>query len=63
MPKFKHNDDEEFTFFCDLCEEEHGSSIPESTCRKNSRKSKDRLLEEQRDIRWNREEEKRQDWE
>lgn len=63
MPKFKHYDEDEDLVYCDLCQYEHDAGIPESVCRKNANKSKDRLLEEQRDQRWDREEQKRQDWE
>ena len=61
MPKFKHYDEDEDLVYCDHCQYEHDASIPESVCRKGAQKFKDRLLEEQRGF--DREEEKRRDWE
>lgn len=41
MPKFRHEDEEEYDIFCDLCQFEHGSNIPEKLCRENARKQRE----------------------
>lgn len=38
MPKFRHQDEEEDLFFCDSCNCEHDSGVPEKVCRENARK-------------------------
>ena len=32
MAKFKHQDEEESYFFCEMCDYEHSSDIPEHVC-------------------------------
>jgi hypothetical protein len=38
MPKFRHQDEEEFDIFCDFCQVEHSSNVPEKLCREEARK-------------------------
>ena len=48
MAKFKHQDEEEFDIFCEICQEEHSSGIPESKCRDRARKGNDQFLQKER---------------